>query len=125
MTGVPKLILATVVLDCSDAHALANFYLRLLGWEIVRTDHDFVLIQPPDGGTRLSFQSEEDYRPPIWPEREGEQQKMLHLDVRVEDLEEAEAHAVAAGATVAAHQPAEHFRVLLDPAGHPFCLFIQ
>lgn len=125
MSGPTRITLATVVLDCPDAHALADFYLKLLGWEMVRSDHDFVLIKPPEGGTRLSFQSEADYLPPVWPEREGEQQKMLHLDLRVDDLEEASAHAVAAGASLAEHQPGDDFRVFLDPAGHPFCLFIH
>jgi hypothetical protein len=53
----------------------------------------------------------------------GEQQIMTHIDIAVEDLEAAVAWAVAAGATLAAHQPQHHVRVLLDPAGHPFCLF--
>ena len=30
-----------------------------------------------------------------------------------------------AGATRAAHQPRDDLRVLLDPAGHPFCLFLH
>lgn len=125
MSHAPKLTLATVVLDCPDAHVLADFYLRLLGWKVVRSDHDFVLIGPPDGGTRLSFQSEAGYRPPVWPETGEEQQKMLHLDLRVDDLELAQAHALAAGARLAAYQPGNDFRVFLDPAGHPFCLFIH
>ena len=41
------------------------------------------------------------------------------------DLEAAVADAVALGATVATAQPQEHVRVLLDPAGHPFCLIVE
>ena len=89
------------------------------------SEPDWVLLQPPDGGTHLSFQSEADYQPPVWPERPGEQQKMLHLDILVDDLEEAGAHALAAGATLADFQPQDDVRVYLDPAGHPFCLFID
>ena len=59
---------------------------------------------------------------PVWPPVEGEQRPMMHLDVQVGDLDEAAADAVALGATVAAAQPQENVRVLLDPAGHPFCL---
>ena len=33
-------------------------------------------------------------------------------------------HAIAAGAVLAAYQPQELVRVLLDPAGHPFCLWV-
>ncbi|MER7156080.1 VOC family protein [Streptomyces lydicus] len=119
----PRFSLATVVLDCPDAHALAGFYRALLGWEVKLGEADWVLLRNPEGGTGLSFQSEPGYRPPVWPELPEEQQKMLHLDIRVDDLDEAEAYAVALGAVRAAWQPQDDVRVLLDPAGHPFCLF--
>jgi len=47
---------------------------------------------------------------------------MMHFDFQVADLDSAVAEAVALGASVAAHQPQDNVRVLLDPAGHPFCL---
>ena len=50
---------------------------------------------------------------------------MTHLDVEVDDLEAAGAHAVAEGAALAGYQPQEQVRVYLDPAGHPFCLWIR
>lgn len=90
-----------------------------------RSEPDWVLLRNPGGGTTLSFQSEADYRPPVWPERPGEQQKMLHLDIWVDDLDEAGAHAVAVGATLGDFQPQEDVRIYLDPAGHPFCLFLD
>jgi len=86
MADTPRFSLATVVLDCPDAHALADFYRRLLGWEVALSEPDWVLLRCPTGGTQLSFQSEADYRPPVWPERPGAQQKMLHLDIQVDDL---------------------------------------
>ena len=101
MTQSPRFSLATVVLDCPDAHALSDFYRRLLGWEVKWSEPDWVLLRGPEGGTSLSFQSEADYRPPVWPELPGEQQKMQHLDIEVDDLDEAGAHAVAEGATLA------------------------
>jgi hypothetical protein len=48
---------------------------------------------------------------------------MMHLDIAVENLEEGVAWATRLGATVADHQPQRDVRVMLDPAGHPFCLF--
>ena len=48
---------------------------------------------------------------------------MLHLDIAVDDLRAGVAWALEAGATEAEYQPQEHVRVMLDPAGHPFCLF--
>jgi hypothetical protein len=48
---------------------------------------------------------------------------MLHLDFEVVDLEAAVAHALELGAEEAAYQPQDNVRVMLDPAGHPFCLY--
>jgi len=52
-----------------------------------------------------------------------EQQIMEHLEVAVTDVDEAVAWALSAGAALADHQPQDHVRVMLDPAGHPFCFF--
>jgi hypothetical protein len=47
----------------------------------------------------------------------------MHLDLAVDDLEEAERRATALGAVKAGHQPGgDRFKVYIDPAGHPFCL---
>ncbi|MFG3114482.1 VOC family protein [Streptomyces sp. NPDC048197] len=119
----PHFSIATIALDCPDAHQLAGFYGRLLGWSVTASEPDWVLLRCPDGGTGLSFQSEPGYRPPVWPERPEEQQKMLHLDIRVDDLDEAEQYAFTLGAVRAEYQPQDDVRVLYDPAGHPFCLF--
>ncbi|OEV03670.1 VOC family protein [Streptomyces oceani] len=117
--------LATVVLDCSDAHELAAFYAELLGWPITAREPDWVLLRDPHGGTGLACQAEAGYVPPAWPERPGAQQKMLHLDFQVTDLAASSARAVAAGAAPYDIQPQEDVRVLRDPAGHPFCLFLH
>jgi catechol 2,3-dioxygenase-like lactoylglutathione lyase family enzyme len=117
--------LATVNMDCSDAQAMADFYGGLLGWEVTFRDVDFILMQDPAGGVGLSFQEEKWYRPPVWPEQPGELTKMIHLDIKVEDLEAASAHALAAGARLAEHQPRADLRIMLDPAGHPFCLGVE
>jgi catechol 2,3-dioxygenase-like lactoylglutathione lyase family enzyme len=114
-----------VVLDCQDANALVRFYSHLLGWEITREEPGWALMRSPDGGTGLAFQSEPWYQPPVWPEVDGGPTKMLHLDIRVDDLDAAVAHATGVGARLAEVQPQHDVRVLLDPAGHPFCLFLN
>ncbi len=124
MPHQPRLTLSTVVLETSDARALADFYLRLLGWTAERAEIDWVLLKAPDGGTGLSFQSDPAYIRPTWPAGPGDQQMMMHLDIKVDDLEAAEVHAIAAGAVLAEYQPQERVRVFLDPAGHPFCLWV-
>ena len=116
--------LAGVVLDAPDACELARFYQRLLGWSVQEEEPDWVVLAAPDGGTALSFQTESRYVPPVWPAGPGDQQMSLHLDIKVEDLESAGAHAEKAGARLAAFQPQDDVRVYLDPVGHPFCLFL-
>jgi catechol 2,3-dioxygenase-like lactoylglutathione lyase family enzyme len=120
----PNLRIETINFDCLDAQAMADFYGRLFGWEVTLRDDDFILMRDPGGGTGLSFQQRSDYRPPVWPEEPGAQEKMIHLDIRVDNLDAAVAHALACGARLADYQGREDLRVMLDPAGHPFCLFL-
>ncbi len=112
-------------MDCADADVMAEFYGRLLGWKVTYRDHDYISMQDPGGGAGLSFQEEPWYQPPVWPEQPGEQTKMIHLDITVEDLEAAVAQALAAGARLAEHQPRPDLSIMLDPAGHPFCLCLE
>jgi catechol 2,3-dioxygenase-like lactoylglutathione lyase family enzyme len=121
----PRMTLSGVVLDAPDARALADFYRRLLGWTTRNDEPNWVTLSPPAGGAALSFQTEPAYVRPSWPSGPDHQQMMMHLDVEVDDLEAAGAHAVAAGATLAEFQPQEKVRVYLDPAGHPFCLWVR
>ena len=122
--------LRTICLDCSDAQAMAAFYGRLLGWEPTFTEPDWVLMRDPGGAVGLSFQADPAYVPPVWPERPGEQQKMMQLDIWVqpgtqEALAEAVARALEAGGRLAEPQERDDLRVILDPAGHPLCLFLD
>jgi hypothetical protein len=123
-SDLPTIRLRTVVIDCPDAHSLSDFYGRLLGWSKTIGRPDWVLMRNPSGGTGLSFQSEPEYIPPVWPEEPGRPQKMLHLDFHVDELEKASAHALSCGAQLAPAQFLSGVRVFFDPAGHPFCLFV-
>jgi catechol 2,3-dioxygenase-like lactoylglutathione lyase family enzyme len=109
-----------VVLDSPDPKALARFYAELLGWELGSSGKTII---PPDSVGYIAFQDSPEYVRPVWPPVAGHQQQMLHLDFEVEDLEPAVAHAVELGATPAEFQPQEEVRVMLDPDGHPFCLY--
>jgi hypothetical protein len=125
------------VLDARDAIALARFYAALLGWtikdEATGERGSWALIESASGELKMEFQGSDDYVPPVWPNAVGGQQMMMHLDIAVEVLggEDPRSkfsalvdHAVSLGAQVAEHQPRpDHFTVLVDPAGHPFCLF--
>ena len=116
--------LSGIVLDAPDAQELAAFYHRLLGWTVTQDEPGWVRLGAPDGGPGLSFQTEADYVRPAWPAGPGQPQMSVHLDIEVTDLAEASAHAEKAGATLADFQPQDDVRVYLDPAGHPFCLFL-
>jgi hypothetical protein len=113
-----SLRLAAVSLDCADPVALAEFYARLTGFEITYSSDDFAALA---GEIYLTTQRVEGYRPPTWPE--SERAKQIHLDFATDDLDGAQQIAVGLGATVADDQPRpDDWRVLIDPAGHPFCL---
>jgi catechol 2,3-dioxygenase-like lactoylglutathione lyase family enzyme len=112
------------VLDAPDPQALARFYSALLGWPVHSDTPTWATIKPPDGVAYLGFHVSPSYVPPAWPPVDGAQQMMLHLDVETDDLDAAVRHALEVGATLAAHQPQEQVRVLLDPVGHPFCLYL-
>lgn len=129
-----------VVLDTTDARALAEFYRELFGLRYRPGDEP-----PPDGepdpngrdwlvlrnddGVPLAFQQVEDLPRPTWPEPGVPQQ--LHLDTTVPDaaaLTAARDRAVALGATQLhdrSDDPEEPLYVLADPAGHPFCVFVS
>jgi len=119
----PQMKISATVIGGPDPRAVADFYEKLLGWTREQDEPDWVKLLPPDGRTGLSFQTEERHVPPIWPAGEGDQQMMMHLDIAVENLNDSVQWALEAGATLADLQPDLDNRVMLDPAGHPFCLF--
>jgi catechol 2,3-dioxygenase-like lactoylglutathione lyase family enzyme len=105
-----------VSLDCADPAELAEFYLRMLGGRLLWSRPGSVGVQVP--GVLLIPQRVEDYRPPQWPGA-----SIVHLDLTAGDrLDEPVQRALALGATLADPQPDPRWRVLLDPAGHPFCI---
>ena len=122
MPDRPTMTLTSTVLGTPDPRGLARFYAALLDWPVGEDHPEWATLRP--GGPGLSFQLERDHVPPVWPAGAGDQRMQLHLDVRVEDLVAATAFAQSLGAQVAEFQPQDDVRVLLDPAGHPFCLYV-
>lgn len=122
VSGMAVARLGSVALDCSSPSTLGKFRAQLLGGEVAFTSDAFVAVKTDRGW--LAAVQVEDYQPPTWPDGAGP--KQMHLDLAVDDLDEAEAEALRLGATRAAEQPApDRWRVLIDPAGHPFCLSTQ
>ncbi|NGO71298.1 VOC family protein [Streptomyces boncukensis] len=121
--------MGVVVLDCPDPKALAEFYARVLGWQVVPDEEradEWVEVADPGSGCRLAFQASPGYLPPRWPSLERAQQLHLDFDVPRERLDEAEREVVALGARLVQGDGGgeRDFRVYLDPAGHPFCLCV-
>ena len=116
-----------MTLDAPDGAELARFYARLLDWRFFPSEdgRGGAVAPSEDAGYNLGFQTEPHYVRPVWPAEPGRPQMSMHLEIEVDDLDEAVAHAVAVGAEVAAFQPQRTVRVMLDPAGHPFCLYLD
>jgi catechol 2,3-dioxygenase-like lactoylglutathione lyase family enzyme len=118
--------LQCIVLDCADVAELSRFYQSLLGGVVDQPDRRWSLSEGwatlhLDGGFVLAFQRVEDYQPPQWPDPTRPQQ--FHLDLGVEDLEQAQRNALQQGATLLDEGDGKRsWHVYADPAGHPFCL---
>ncbi|GAA2608247.1 VOC family protein [Streptomyces axinellae] len=119
---MPLAKIRTLVLDCQEPYALAEFYAQLLGGEIKGdAEARWIDLYVP-GGRRLSFQRAPGFVPPRWPSAEHSQQ--LHLDLDVDDMEAREKDVLALGARALDLDDdggKRDFRVYADPEGHPFC----
>jgi catechol 2,3-dioxygenase-like lactoylglutathione lyase family enzyme len=130
-----RLELTSVTIGCPNPRELVAFYARLLdaeitaseppregepanaGWAQLRTTGE-------RGTITLNFEFERQWRTPVWPSEPGKQHITQHLDIHVDDLAAAVAWAEACGARQAGYQPQGDVRVMIDPAGHPFCLYL-
>ena len=127
-----------VVLDCTDARVLADFYRRLLGWEYRpgdelsqdgERDKDWLVLRNPDGGVQLAFQQVDQLPEASWPDPTPIPQQ-LHLDLTVDSVEDLDAQhdsVLELGGRLLfdrSDHPDEPLRVYADPAGHPFCIFV-
>ncbi|MGW0828394.1 VOC family protein [Streptomyces sp. NPDC002845] len=119
-TSPPAIRFLSVDFDCADPAELARFYGNALGLPVLYSSDDFVLLGR-QGSPGLGFVRQADYQPPTWPE--ATQGKQAHIELGVDDLDAAQARMLALGAVEPSFQPQpDAWRVLLDPAGHPFCL---
>lgn len=131
----PGLRVTSVTIGSSRPRELARFYAVLLGWPVAASEGPtpdepenggWAQVRPPAGvaGPRLNFEYERCFARPVWPGQPGRQTASQHLDIHVDDLDLAQEWAMACGAVLAPEQPQDDVRVLLDPDGHPFCLFL-
>ena len=107
----------TVTIHCPDPAALARFYGALLEWPVPEADGDYVALDPPAGGTAITFQRTADFVARTWPDPAVQQ---MHLDLAVDDIDAAHERAVGLGARHL--ETKDKLRVYADPVGHLFCL---
>jgi hypothetical protein len=136
--GFPEL--RQVVLDCTNARALAEFYRQLLGLRYRPGDEppaagvpdpmgqDWLVLQGSSGTPRMAFQQVAELPEATWPQ--GPVPQQLHLDLTVptsQDLDAQHERALTLGARLLydrSDDPEEPLRVYADLAGHPFCIFV-
>lgn len=129
-----------IVLDCTDARELAEFYPTLLGWSYRPGDEspapgephpasaDWLVLRAPSGGVGIAFQQVPALSPTTWPEKSVPQQ--MHLDLTVSSAVELDAQherVLDLGGRLLLDRRDdldEPLRVYADPAGHPFCIFV-
>jgi hypothetical protein len=118
--------LQKTVIDCPEPRALAEFYCDILGLEIYESIHGrpadpagWVVIGR-DGRKVLAFQRSIPWTPPQYAETGTN--AGVHLDIFVDDVDEAERVVLSLGAARVPHDDESWFRVFTDPVGHPFCL---
>jgi predicted enzyme related to lactoylglutathione lyase len=106
-------------IDSADPARLARFYAAALGWEVTYSDDSYGMVE--GNGIKIGFGKVEGFRPARWPDEAGV--KRFHLDLQVDDLDEATESLCEIGASQPDFQPgAGRWRVLLDPDGQPLCL---
>lgn len=131
--GQEMLRLTSITIGAPAPRDLARFYARLLG-SVISSEEASRAGEPEEagwaqvrtnGGLTLNFEYEAQWRAPVWPSEPDQQHITQHLDIAVDDLDAAIAWAEACGAVQDHFQPQAGVRVMRDPAGHPFCLFID
>jgi catechol 2,3-dioxygenase-like lactoylglutathione lyase family enzyme len=117
-----KIKYQVVVFDTADLAAESTFWAGVLGGTVDIEDNWHMVVV--DGAPRIGVQLAPDHVPPNWPD--GDPPQQIHLDLWVEDIEEAHALVMALGATLLkaaeGNDEPDDFQVYADPAGHPFCL---
>ena len=118
--------LTDVFIDCRDPDSLREFYHNITGWERITKYGNTLGLIAKEGLAVLFVECDIPYEPPVWPEEIGKQQKQVHFDFAVENLQEAVVEAIRLGARKADSQfGGEHWITLLDPEGHLFCFGVD
>lgn len=127
--GAPWFKWGGVCIDCApgEFENMIAFYTGMFGIKVLDKEERWAMVGDPAAGMAINIQAEDWYVAPIWPEHVDAQTKMMHFEIEVDHVERAVARAVSLGAREAPNQPADRdlntLTIMLDPAGHPFCLW--
>ncbi len=116
-----KLVRSVVVLDAVDLQVESAFWACLLDGHVFE-DELFHSVIDATGEWRIGVQLAPNHVPPDWPDGTPQQ---VHIDLHVEDPEQAHEQAMKLGARVLQAGDVgsdEGHQVYADPAGHPFCI---
>lgn len=107
-------------INCDGSHALGVFWSEVLGWPLVWDQDEETAIQSPSGGSKITWSG-----PPLMP-RLGRDR--FHLELAVpspDDLDPEVRRLVGLGATEQpGASPTDGVRVLIDPDGNEFRVFV-
>jgi len=119
---INNLSIGDLMIDCTNPERVRDFYSDLMGWEKT-VAYNCLALKTDNGLTVLFAKTDIPYVPPVWPEEPGEQQKQMHLDFTVDDVQSAVDKAIRLGVTKAAMQyGGEDCITMVDTEGRPFCL---
>jgi len=120
---IHTLTIGDISIDCANPTRTRDFYAALTGWE-AREGYGCPALAADNGLLILFMACDFEYIPPVWPEKPCKQQKQIHFNFQVNDLPTAVEEAIKLGTTKPQSQyGGDHFVTLIDPDGHPFCLF--
>lgn len=110
----------SINIDCKSYSELRAFYAALTDWD--QGFHSTALVA--DNRMVVHFmEADFEYLPPIWPEEIGKQQKQMHFNFQVNNLQFAVQEVIRLGGTKAKEQyGGDHFVTMMDTEGHTFCL---
>src|SRR3954469_10838000 len=129
MLGMSSVRWNAVCIDCGPEtfEKVVAFYAELLGLEVVDKERGWAALRDPAGRMGINVQADDAYVAPVWPQATTAQSMMMHFEIEAADVPAAVERATTLGAVEAGWQPPNRdqtmLRVMLDPAGHPFCLW--
>ena len=100
---ISGITIGDISIDCKDGERTCGFYAELLGWE-KRFMYNCPALIGKNGMVLLFMSCDFEYVPPVWPEVPGKQQKQMHFNFQVDDLQTAVIQAEKLGAVKTASQ---------------------